>query len=243
MSGGQVVILRAPEDSGELAEAIRAQNFEPLAEPVLAVGFLDADFSLIDAEDMLVFTSAHGVEAFARGCDLRSNAVYVVGKNTAEAAGLAGFERIETGAGTVADLAKDLVAEYKTTLKPLIYVRAADISYDLKGFLTENGVEMREIIAYRADPAQNLSIKLLHALDRGQIKAVCVFSARGGQVFADLIEQYGRTVRLKTVMALCLSEHVVQSVSVLPFLRCVVAPTPDRHGMIKLVEDISINKE
>ena len=243
MSAGQVVILRAPEDSGELVAAVMAKGFDALVEPVLSIEYQPADFSDVGPEDVLVFTSAHGVEAFVRGCGARDNPVYVVGKNTAEAALAAGFGQIETGEGSVSDLAQQLVFDQKTALKHLVYVRAADVSFDLKGFLTEKGLKITEIIAYHADQVQNLSIKLLHALDRGQIKAICVFSARGGQVFADLIEQYGRTVRLKTVMALCLSEHVVQSVSVLPFQRCVVAPTPDRHGMIKLMEYISVIKE
>jgi uroporphyrinogen-III synthase len=79
---------------------------------------------------------------------------------------------------------------------------------------------------------------LLHGLDKGEIKAVAVFSARGGGVFSDLIEQYGRAVRLKSVMALCMSDLVVQSVSVLPFQQSVIAAKPDRYGMMELVDNI-----
>lgn len=239
----KIVILRQPEDSAEMADAVRAAGFEPLVEPVLDIVHLAADYSGIDEQTPLIFTSAHGVQALAAACDGRANPVFAVGRNTADAAELAGFTKIETAAGTVEDLAELLSSPtYKTLISP-IYVRAEHVSRDLKEILVKNGLKIHEFVNYKAVPAQNLSLSLLQGLDRREINAVAFFSGRGAEVFAGLVEQYGRTVRLKPVKALCISEHVVQSVSVLPFHQALLAETPDRYGMIKLVESLSVTKE
>ncbi len=239
----KIVILRQPEDSTELADAVRAAGFEPLVEPVLDIVHLAADYSGIDEQTPLIFTSAHGVQALAAAYAGRANPVFAVGRNTADAAELAGFTKIETAAGTVEGLA-DLLSDpaHKALISP-VYIRAEHVSRDLNGILAKNGIEIREIVGYQATPAQNLSLSLLQSLDKREINAVAFFSGRGAEVFAELIEQYGRTVRLKPVRALCISEHVVQSVSVLPFHQALLAETPDRYGMMKLVESLSVTKE
>lgn len=243
MSRGIIVLLRAQEDSDALAEAVRNQGYEPLFEPILGIEYLETNWNNHDPTAPLVFTSAHAVRAFSKATAGREPRVYTVGTNTAEAAQVAGFTDIRNAAGTSEELVALLQNEDKQALSGLIYVRGEDISRDLKGNLEEKGIDLHEIVAYKANPAQNLSIKLLHALDRRQIKAVVVFSARGGQTFAELIEQYGRTVRLKSVIALCISEYVVQSVSVLPFGGVRIAAKPDRYGMIDLMKNVSITKE
>ena len=52
MSAGQVVILRAPEDSGELVAAVMAKGFDALVEPVLSIEYQPADFSDVGPEDV-----------------------------------------------------------------------------------------------------------------------------------------------------------------------------------------------
>lgn len=240
MSARKVVILRQADDAAEYIDALRARGLESIAEPILTIEYLDADFSDIDAERPLVFTSAHGVEAFVRAKADRANPVFTVGRNTAQAALDGGFTNVETAAGTVDDLAILLKNRAETGLRPGFYVRAEDVSRDLSGILQKDGINIHEIIAYRAIPAPNLSIELLKSLDKREINAILFFSTRGATIFRDLIEQYGRAVRLKTVRALCISGPVLQSVSVLPFQGTELAETPDRHGMMKLLESISV---
>jgi uroporphyrinogen-III synthase len=122
-------------------------------------------------------------------------------------------------------------------------VRGADISTDLREILKKSGIFIGEIVAYAAHPIEKLSHSLLKSLDNREFEAVMLFSARGGAHFAALMEQYDRAVRLKQTKALCLSEAVLQSVSVLPFQKALVAGTPDRHGMLELIETISVKVE
>ena len=239
MKSKTILILRGEEDSGELAEAIKAKGFEPLIEPVLQIEFLDVEFPDIEPMQPLVITSANGVRALAAKTTERRNPVFAVGANTADEARRVGFVDIQTAAGTAEDLVELLLQAHKTGLMTSIYIRATDISKDLVRILSKNGMNMEEFVAYEAKPAQYLSINLLRRLDNREIDAVMAFSVRGGKTFAELAEQYDRVHRLKSTKALCISNAVVESVSVLPFQQTLVADTPDRYGMMKLLEDLS----
>lgn len=238
MNGKTIVICRPKDDSAELVAVVTAKGFQPLVEPVLGIEYVPADFPGITPNEVLVFTSANGVKAFARGADLRGNTVYTVGRNTADEAQRVGFTNVKTAAGTVDDLVDILLKEYVSTKDDILYVRGEEISKDLKRALLKGGITIRELTAYRSVPANNLSLDLLRALDTKEVAALLFFSAKGGGVFADLIEQYGRAHTTRTTKALCISGAVLQSVSVLPFGGSFVADTPDRYGMIKLLEQL-----
>ena len=242
MSANIVAILKSSSGGdGSYEEAVRRAGFIPLFEPMLKAEYVSMELPEIKENTSLVFTSAHGVESFVRCHAARSNAVYTVGDDTAQAARTAGFEHIISAKGDVGALAGLLIQQHaQTPLISYIYVRAEEISQDLAVNLCESGIFLQEIVGYRANNVQNLSIMMLQALDKGQIKAVLLFSARGAQCFAELLEQYDRESRLKTVQALCIAPSVLKSVSVLPFKDIHIANGPDRHGMMELIENISI---
>lgn len=240
MSATKILITKTQDDGTELANAVRKAGFEPLFEPMLDIIPVEDGWPEVAPNAPLIFTSSHGVQAFANANPQRSHPVYTVGTSTAETARFLGFSNVATAAGTAQDLAEMLTLLPKTDLISAVYVRAADISQDLRQILAKNDLFIDEFIGYKADPVQNLSLNLLKALDNREIYAVLLFSNRGGRVFAELIEQYGRAVRLKPTKALCISDSVLQSVSVLPFQRGLIARTPDRYGMMELLEGISV---
>jgi uroporphyrinogen-III synthase len=231
MSAKTVLIARAPDGSDDLQKAITDRGFKPLLEPILNIEFLDVSFENISEATPLVFTSGNGVRAFAHGCTQRTNPVYTVGRNTADEARQSGFTNIKTAAGTVDDLVDILPKDCEEVL----YVRGEEVSKDLKSIV---GIPVRELTAYRSVPADNLSMECLKAIDAKDVAAVMLFSAKGGKVFAGLLEQYDRASRMRTTRVLCISEGVVQSVSVLPFGGNAIADTPDRYGMIKLLDHL-----
>ena len=239
MSKKSIVIVRPEEDSAEFVEKIQELGFDAHIESLLGISYNDESLPEISADTPLVFTSANGVRAFARLSDERGHPVYTVGRNTADEARQMGFTNIESASGTLDDLAVLLTKTLITSLIQPLYVRGEHISADLVGIMSKNGVRLREFIGYSAIPAQNLSINLLNLLDLRKIEAIMFFSARGGQVFSDLLQQYGRAVRLKATKALCISEAVIKSVSVLPFQQALVAEKPDRYGMSRLLEQLA----
>lgn len=240
MRAKRIVITKTQDDSTELAEAVRKAGFDPLFEPMLEIDHVEDGWPDIAPNAPLIFTSSHGVRAFANASPCRSHPVYTVGTSTAETARFLGFSNVATAAGTAQDLAEMLTLLPKIDLISAIYVRAADISQDLRQILAKNDLFIDEFVGYRANPVENMSLNLLKSLDNQEIYAVLLFSNRGGRIFAELVEQYGRAVRLKPTKALCISDSVLQSVSVLPFQRGLIARTPDRYGMMELLEGISV---
>lgn len=240
MKPRKILITRSGEESGELTEAVHAAGFEPVHEPLLTIDYVRDGWPDIPSDAPLIFTSSHGVLSYAAQGAERDHPVYTVGRNTAETALAQGFTNIQSAEGDFGDLVELLSRLPEKELISAIYVRAADVSGDLKQILQEKGISISEFTAYKANPVENLGLNLLKSFDNREIYAVLLFSSRAGQIFADLMEQYGRAVRLKTTKALCISEAVLQSVSVLPFQQGLVARTPDRYGMMELLKDISV---
>ena len=240
MKPGKILITASRGESEDLSQAVRAAGFEPLFEPMLAIEPVEGGWPEITADAPVIFTSSHAVDVFARNKEGRGNPLYMVGQQTAEAARALGFTDIRAVARDVDGLIEILSRLPQKELILAFYARGEDISRDLKQIFEKNGINIAEFICYKARPVENLSLNLLKSLDNREINAIMVFSSRGGKVFAELIEQYDRAVRLKATKALCISEAVLQSVSVLPFQQGLIARTPDRYGMMDLLTEISV---
>lgn len=239
MTGKVVLVLRSPDECAEIFAAIKDRGFEPLAHEVLKVETLNVIWPAIDEDTPLIFTSANAVRAYARAHNMRAMPVYTVGRNTADEARLLGFQKIECAFGTGKELVELLTGPGRTHSKNPLYIRAETVSQDMKTLCAEKGLTIDQVVAYRTEPVESLAMDLLKKADSRQILAVMFFSARGAQVFADLIQQYDRTLRMKTIKALCIGDGMIHSLSVLPFSDVKVASTPDRHGMIKLLDQLS----
>lgn len=240
----KIIILRPKDDCADYIAQIEAMGYEAIAEEILSVSHTGEPLPEIAPDAALVFTSANGVRAFAALSPERSYPVFTVGHNSAEAAQEAGFTLVESAGGKAEDLVGLLLERSKTGLKNVFYVRGADVSADIGIILSKNGINTQEYIAYRADLAENISIQCLKSLKNRDVKAVMAFSARGAAHFASLVRQYGRETALKTAQALCIGEGVLESFRDLPFKEVVVAPTPDRYGMMSLLQSLpQQNKE
>ncbi len=249
------VLITRPEEEGsdEIVAAVLALGFEPLREPLLKIVPIEAfrDTSdgamtesvplegiaaLSDPDTALIFTSAHGVRLYTERVEGRSIQVFTVGDNTTDAATKAGFTDVTNASGGADQLAA-LLTDMDVEIRPkrLIYVRGEDIARPLCSLLEAAGYTVEEIILYKAVASDTLSLECLKALDRHEIVAVLHFSARTAQILSDLVEQYGRTPRFRTIKALCIGESVIQSLSVLPYEETLISEIPNRHGMIELL--------
>lgn len=219
--------------------------------PVSFVHYFDLSMPALKPETPLIFTSSHGVRAFAQKNELRTNPVYTVGNSTKETALEFGFQTVHSADGDAHDLARLLVQDLKTAqtnpyASPLaapIYVRADDVAKDLASLVLANGLMIREVIGYENKATDRLPSDLLKSLDTGDIETMIFLSAAGAKGFADLIQQYGREKRLMRVKALCLSGAVLTSLSVLPFAVREISKTPARDAMIELIQSVHENEK
>jgi hypothetical protein len=134
--GGPVWITRARPGALATAERVRDLGFEVLVDPLLVVETLDAELDLSHVT-ALAFTSANGVEAFARLSDARGLPVFAVGRATAKAAHVEGFASVSSADGDVEDLC-DLIAA--GAAGPVLWAGAKEPAGDLVGMLRGCGV-------------------------------------------------------------------------------------------------------
>lgn len=142
--GAPVWITRARPGAEATAERVKALGFNVIVDPLLAVAPLDVDLSL-DHVSALAFTSANGVEAFARLSDQRHLPVFAVGRATARAAHGAGFPSVSSADGDVEDLARLVVG---AAGGPVLWAGAREPAGDLVGLLRDCGVMARGVAIY-----------------------------------------------------------------------------------------------
>jgi uroporphyrinogen-III synthase len=223
--GAPVWITRARPGALATAERVAALGFTPIIEPLLAVAFLDAELDLSHVA-ALAFTSANGVEAFARLSAERSPPVFAVGRATAKAAQDAGFVSVSSADGDVEDLC-DLIAAGAPG--PVLWAGAREPAGDLVGMLRGRGVMARGVSVYETIE-RGPSAEMLARL--GAPLTVLLHSPRAGRALSKLLD--GRST--PGLRVLCLSEAVASPLAgfVEPgSVAC--APRPDESALLDLL--------
>ncbi|MCL2723992.1 MAG: uroporphyrinogen-III synthase [Polyangiaceae bacterium] len=191
LSGKRVLVLRAREQAGKLAELLRARGAEPVMVPVLEIHppsdprpMMDAVCTLADRSGWVVFTSANGVEhvlaEIARqGKDARvlgNVRVAAVGPATASALAAAGIvpdlvAREHHGEGLAADL---LEAMDGSSSKPPVLIFRAEVARDvLPDTLRKFGCDVEIVAVYKTTAPPRATVDGLAArLRAGEIDAV-----------------------------------------------------------------------
>jgi uroporphyrinogen-III synthase len=221
-AGAPVWITRARPGALATAERVRALGFETIVDPLLAVETLDAqiDLSRIAA---LAFTSANGVEAFARLSDERGLPVFAVGRTTARAAEGRGFVSVSSADGDVEDLCGLIAAGASG---PVLWAGAKAPAGDLVGMLRGCGVMASGVAVYetlqRAPSADTLA-RLNAPL------TALLHSPRAARVLATHL----RERPAPDMRALCLSEAVAAPLRDLA--NVTFAPRPDESALLDLL--------
>lgn len=238
---GAVLILRPVEDVAETAAMVTAAGFDPLVSPLMTI--VDTHNTLPEASHVhaLIFSSGHGVRAFAR---LRPNplwwdkTVYAVGEHTATIARQSGFKTIVTANGMMAGLIPLIKAD-GVSPDHILHVRGADIradpAQDLPG--------VRALVLYKAVAAETLPVEITQALRGGGVRAVLFYSARSAAIFMDLVKKSGLSADINGVRALCLAHSVLESIPMLNRASIRIASTPDQDGMRRLLDDLKMTNE
>jgi uroporphyrinogen-III synthase len=252
LSPGRAVLITRPRAESEaLAMEVKAHGREPVIEPLLEIVALDAALPNLSQYQALVFTSAHGVDAFVsrlptpftsplpqvgrgtvRGETLYALPLYAVGEATEQKARSAGFTNIKTADGDGAALNRLLAAEYLAPDRPLLHPgglhRAAVIEAP--------GLRIDHLALYEARGAASLSPGCLRRLDGGGIGAALFFSPRTGKIFTELLKKHARTQAVSSIRALCLSDSVLKSIISLPWADIDVAARPDQAALLALLD-------
>lgn len=230
--GDFVVITRPENEALDYAQELESQGFSCFVEPMLQiedVAFEKPDLSIYDG---VLLTSAQAVRAMGDG---GSAAAYCVGKHTGDAARDSGFSPVIESAGTGADLVR-CVAEQAQPGQRYLHVRGRDVAFPIAEALADSGVACDSLVVYAAQAVRAFSVDFLRLLEAGEIGAVTFFSKRTAQVFLRLVEKNGFEKRLGGIKVLSISDSVLECVRVFDWAGMSVCDTPDRVGMLKLLQ-------
>ncbi|PIB94333.1 uroporphyrinogen-III synthase [Caulobacter sp. FWC2] len=224
-AGAPVWITRARPGALATAERVRGLGFEALVDPLLAVEALQAELDLSHVT-ALAFTSANGVEAFARLSDARGVPVFAVGRATAKAAQAEGFASVSSADGDVEDLC-ELIAGGASG--PVLWAGAREPAGDLVGMLRGRGVMAKGVAVYetleRAPSDETLA----------RLKApatALLHSPRAARALAAILRERPASA----LRFLCLSEAVAAPLRGIAEPGSVTfAPRPDESALLELL--------
>lgn len=223
--GAPVWITRARPGALATADRVRALGFEALVDPLLAVETLHVELDLPHVT-ALAFTSANGVEAFARLSDARGLPVFAVGRATARAAESEGFASVSSADGDVEDLCELIAAGASG---PVLWAGAKEPAGDLVGMLRGCGVMARGVAVYET-VERAPSEATLARLDAPT--TALLHSPRAARILAGLL----RLAPRPHLRVLCLSAAVAA-----PLLDLIepgsvaCAPRPDESALLDLL--------
>lgn len=236
-----VLVTRPIYYARSLAAALAARGYGALVAPMLTIAPAEGVEPPLDLAGVqaLLFTSANGARVFAGLSEARDLPVFAVGDASAGAAREAGFARVESAGGDIADLAR-LVAEHLDPKGGALYHAAASkVAGDLTGFLEGRGFSVRRDVLYDAVAATRLTKELRTALVAGSLDVATFFSPRSAETFVSLIQDAGLDGACTRTVALSLSDAVAEKLRALSWAGIEVAARPNQDSLLACLDGIA----
>lgn len=229
--GRQIVwITRAQPGAAATAERIGARGHQPLVLPLLEVRPIPDVRVDLDGVAALAFTSGNGVRAFAELSPDRSLQVFTVGAATAQAAREAGFRRVLSSDGDVAQLGDRIAARRREIQGAVLNPGALEPAGDLTGALLAEGLEARALPVYDTVPTE------LSADDLASVAAadtVLLHSPKAAKILAGLLKG---AILQPDVRLLGLSKAVLKPLARSKLGRRFSPPFPLEAALLNLVD-------
>jgi len=227
-----VLFVTRPEPAaGRSVVRLRALGWTVHAAPALAVRAVPLEAPLPGTNDSappdaIIATSANALLPFgAQGLPdaLCARPAFAVGAKTAAALTEAGASDVTTGKGKAADLLP-FILDHVPKGGRVLYLRAREISFDMRAALAAEGRAMDERITYEAAPAQTLPDEVARAWREAAHACTLFYSARAVMAFAELAP-----MRAQPAAAFCLSPAIAREAEKAGYdpVHCAAAPNED----------------
>ncbi|MCC8968724.1 uroporphyrinogen-III synthase [Bradyrhizobium sp. Pear76] len=232
-----ILVTRPHPDNDATLATLRQRGFDALAAPVLR--FEPLPFHDDDADyDAVVLTSANALRALDLGASrLVRLPLFAVGTHTADAARAAGFDKVMVAQGDAVSLRDLVLARVKAgeleASVTLLYLAGADLSRDLAGELTENGLTVVTHTTYRMAPVATLPREVSDAFMANRITAVLHYSRRSAQAFLDAVRADGLEISALALPQCCISPAVASVLHDAGATKVVVAARPDENALLE----------
>ena len=220
-----ILLMTRPEAASRRFVAKLTGSFTPLFSPLIGISFSGNLPKMADFRG-LVFTSAHGVEAYVKAGGPVLPA-FTVGNATAMAAANAGFPA-QSANGNADDLVKWIADQ--PGIGPLLHVRGTFAQGDVAARLTSQGITTDESVLYD-QPELPPSIDAHRALMGDTPVVAPVFSPRTAALLAK------NSIKAPLLVA-AMSEAVVKPLVGLHKTELKVAARPESSAMVTLVTEL-----
>jgi uroporphyrinogen-III synthase len=201
----RALVTRPREEAAGLAAALAGRGIEAVLAPLIEVAVHAGPAPDLAGAQAILCTSANGVRALAGLSPEREVPLFAVGERTAARARGAGFARVESAGGNVADLARLAVARLDPAAGRLVHVAGSVVAGDLAGDLRDRGFTVERLMLYEARPAAALDAAATSALAAGAVDFALFFSPRTAALFAELAARAGLLPALRRVTAISIS--------------------------------------
>ncbi len=217
------MMIRPKSRARDFVRAVGVEETRVLYTPLIRIVFSDTVLPNPRGAGF-IFTSATGVLAVARQFNGDGRLAFCVGEMTAEQARLAGFNVV-----AVAQTAQELLGQIP--IGDYIYVRCAQVTFDLTGGLREKGGVVQDIIAYAQHPRDLTQAE--HQSLQNRNLCIPVFSAFGAgcllPVLAGLEPHRLKILAISETVAIRFDKSLI---------KVETAPEPTRGAMIARLGEI-----
>jgi uroporphyrinogen-III synthase len=231
----RLLVTRPREDAEAFAAILKGRGHEAVIAPLLELRFTSGGEIPLNNVHALLASSANGIRAFASRSSQRNLPVYVVGPQTAEAAGGCGFANVISADGDAAAL----IAKVAETMNPadgkLLHAAGAETAGRIKQALEARGYQVETAILYEAVPVESLPENARDELRTDMLDGVLLFSPRTARTFAALVAKEDVAQNCSRLDAFCISAATATALSPLPFARLAIAGSPNQAAMLDLL--------
>jgi len=187
-----VLITRPLGDGIILQNKLEELGIHSIVEPMLNISIYEPDTNLnLEKTDALVFTSKNAVSHIKLYdiSSIKNKTCFAIGPITKFALNNLGFTNVQQADNHIANLISDLAS----TLRPsshILYFRGKDIKHNLKNLLQEKKMICSEKICYEMTATESFSKSTLDTIQKGEIKAVLLYSYNTAKIFFKLCDHY-----------------------------------------------------
>jgi uroporphyrinogen-III synthase len=237
-----VLVTRPEPDASATRAQLEALGHEVTVEPLLQIEPLPIDAEAFAGAQGLIATSRNGLRALAAGSALtaaRTLPIFTVGPGTAELARTQGFHRIIESGGAARDLVPLIASRADPAGGPLVHAAGEVPALDLAAALTEHGIAVRTLTAYRAVAAERLTPSTAQRICDGAIDAALLMSPRTAAILARLVASAGLTEQARRLTFLCLSQGVAEELRGLAPPHVEIAAEPNSAALLAVLARVA----
>jgi uroporphyrinogen-III synthase len=229
----RILITRPADAAADFAVALHALGHETICASLLTVHFPAGPELDLQGVAAVAVTSANGVRALARRSPRRDVLMAAVGPQTAEAAKLAGYARIECAHGDAEALAAALPQWVKPGDGLVMHAAGADAGRALAENLAAAGYQVRREVLYEVRSASVLPSPAAQALAQRTLDAAFFFSPKSARAFRNAATHAGLASVCASLAAICISAATADALCPLHFRNVRIAEKPNRAALLE----------